>query len=373
VVLGTLSVLRSNALGTGRSVLSALAGTAVGIVIGAAILIPVGSHDTVLWGVLPVAVLIAAYAPQVISFAAGQAAFTVVIVVLFNIIQPAGWKVGILRIEDVAVGFAISLGVGLVFWPRGAAAVLRENLAAAYSRSADYVAAMVEQLTGVDGGGDPDRAGAAAAAAVHRLDDSFTQYLREGSAKRVDPERAARLVAGASRVLRAGRSMADLQEMALSQHEAAAGPAGQQRVTPGRPGVPDPAGQGPPTHEPAIPGSATQELEGQQPPGGQLLNGRKPCAEKLGEEALTLRAWYVTLGDSVVNGTAVPPPQRRHPAERSRLLQCTRQAIVTGQPAAARDALLVLWTGEHLDMLWRLEKHLGRPEEADDTATALEV
>ena len=40
VVLGTLSVLRSNALGTGRSVLSALAGTAVGIVIGAAILLP---------------------------------------------------------------------------------------------------------------------------------------------------------------------------------------------------------------------------------------------------------------------------------------------------------------------------------------------
>ena len=40
VVLGTLSVLRSNALGTGRSVISALAGTAVGIVIGAAILIP---------------------------------------------------------------------------------------------------------------------------------------------------------------------------------------------------------------------------------------------------------------------------------------------------------------------------------------------
>ena len=38
VVLGTLSVLRSNALGTGWSVLSALAGTAVGIVIGAAIL-----------------------------------------------------------------------------------------------------------------------------------------------------------------------------------------------------------------------------------------------------------------------------------------------------------------------------------------------
>jgi uncharacterized membrane protein YccC len=37
VVLGTLSVLRSNALGTGWSILSALGGTAVGIVLGAAL------------------------------------------------------------------------------------------------------------------------------------------------------------------------------------------------------------------------------------------------------------------------------------------------------------------------------------------------
>ncbi len=112
VVLGTLSVLRSNALGTGWSVISALAGTAVGIVIGAAILIPLNGHDIVLWGILPVAVLLGGYAPRVISFAAGQAAFTVVVLVLFNIIQPTGWKVGILRIEDVAVGFADQPGGG---------------------------------------------------------------------------------------------------------------------------------------------------------------------------------------------------------------------------------------------------------------------
>src|ERR1019366_4571802 len=61
VVLGTLSVLRSNALGTGRSIVSALAGTAAGIVVGAAILLALGGSDPVLWGVLPVAVLVAAY------------------------------------------------------------------------------------------------------------------------------------------------------------------------------------------------------------------------------------------------------------------------------------------------------------------------
>jgi uncharacterized membrane protein YccC len=75
IVLGTLSVLRSNALSTGWSILSALAGTAVGILVGAALIIAIGTHEVVLWCVLPLAILLAAYAPRAISFAAGQAGF----------------------------------------------------------------------------------------------------------------------------------------------------------------------------------------------------------------------------------------------------------------------------------------------------------
>jgi uncharacterized membrane protein YccC len=351
VVLGTLSVLRSNALGTGWSVLSALAGTAVGILIGAAILIPVGGHDTVLWGVLPVAVLVGGYAPRVISFAAGQAAFTVVVLVLFNIIQPAGWMVGIIRIEDVAVGFAISLGVGLVFWPRGAAALLRQNLAAAYSRTADYVAAMVEQLGGLDGGGDPGRAGAAAGAAMHRLDDSLREFLAERSAQQVDPERVTRLVGGAAKVLRTGQSLAALNAVA-----AGSGAAGQ----PGHPHL----GSQPGHRIPLTLAAADPPAAGS--PAGQ----RKPCAERLDQDVLKLRAWYVTLGDSIVNRTALPPPERREQVARSGMLQCTRQAIGSGQPTVARNALLMLWASEHLDMLWRLEARLGRTRDTDEAAAA---
>ena len=347
VVLGTLSVLRSNALGTGRSVISALAGTAVGIVIGAAILIPLKGDDTVLWAILPVAVLLGAYAPRVISFAAGQAAFTVVVLVLFNIIQPTGWKVGILRIEDVAVGFAISLGVGLVFWPRGAAALLRQNLAAAYSRTSDYVAAMVEQLSGLDGGANPDRAELAATTAVHRLDDSFTQYLAERSAQQVDPERVSRMVGGVAKVLRAGQSLAALN--ALADGPPVLGQA------------PDQNGDQPPdltrTQLPVTPADAAE-------------NGRKPCADNLEQNVLALRAWFVTLGDSLVNGTAVPPPEHRDPAARKRMLHCTRMAISDGSPAVARNALLVLWASEHLDMLWRLEERLGRTQDPAPEAAA---
>ena len=81
-------------------------------------MLAVGSDEALLWVVLPVVVLLAGYGPAV-SFAAGQAAFTVTVVVLFNLIQPAGWRVGLIRIEDVAVGVGVGVLVGVLFWPRG--------------------------------------------------------------------------------------------------------------------------------------------------------------------------------------------------------------------------------------------------------------
>ena len=49
----------------------------------------------------------------------GQAGFTVTLVILFNIIAPAGWRVGLLRVEDVALGCAVSLVVGCCSGPVG--------------------------------------------------------------------------------------------------------------------------------------------------------------------------------------------------------------------------------------------------------------
>jgi hypothetical protein len=306
VVLGTLSVLRSNALSTGWSVLSALAGTAVGIVLGAALVIAIGTHEHVLWAVLPVAVLLAAYAPRAISFAAGQAAFTVVLFVLFNLIQPVGWTVGLVRIEDVAIGFAISLGVGLLFWPRGAATLLRENLASAYGRSADYLVATVRLIIAGGDQGGSSGAAQAAAAAVHQLDDAFRQYLAERSAERMNPESLGALVAGAARVRRAAQSLSALGRM--TDREA----------------------------------------------------GLKPCGENLDGEIHALRSWYVTLGDSFIHSTAIPPPHVRDAQGRRRLLGCVRTVVAEGAGAKVRSALVLLWASQHLDDLWRLESHLGR-------------
>jgi uncharacterized membrane protein YccC len=306
VVLGTLSVLRSNALSTGWSVLSALFGTAVGILVGAALVIAIGTHENVLWAVLPVAILLAAYAPRAISFAAGQAGFTVVLFVLFNIIQPVGWTVGLVRIEDVAIGFAISLGVGLLFWPRGAATVLRGSLAAAYGRSADYVVETAGRI--IAGGGQSGSSGTAeaAAAAVHQLDDVFRQTLAERSAGRGDLESVGALVAGAARVRRAAQSLSALG-----------------RMTDGD-------------------ASLTE------------------CGQNLDGEIHSLRSWYITLGDSLIHSTAIPPPHIRDSRGRRRLLDCVRAAVAGGDRTKVRSALVLLWANQHLDNLWRLESHLGR-------------
>jgi len=266
----------------------------------------------VLWGVLPVAILLAAYAPRAISFAAGQAGFTVVLFVLFNIIQPVGWRVGVVRVEDIAIGFAISLGVGLLFWPRGAGALLRGDLAAAYARAADYAVATTRHL--IEGGApyDADRAARAADAAVHRLDDAFRQYLAERSATTINVEGVAAFVGGASRVRRAAQSLASLGLMADTK----------------------------------------TRLE--------------RCGENLDRELHALQSWYVALGYAIVNERPIPPPHIRDAEGRSRLLACVRDAAQGRQKETVHGALLLLWASQHLDNLWRLEGYLG-----ERAATAL--
>ncbi len=81
VVLGALSVLRSNALNTGQDAVRAILGTVAGFIVGAALIVGIGTNTTLLWFLLPLAVFLAGVAPAVISFAGGQAAFTLTLVI----------------------------------------------------------------------------------------------------------------------------------------------------------------------------------------------------------------------------------------------------------------------------------------------------
>ena len=76
VALGTLSVLRSNALATGQSAVAAAVGTAIGFAVSSAALAVIGLHAGGLWVVLVLAIFLSGYLPQAGGFIAGQAAFT---------------------------------------------------------------------------------------------------------------------------------------------------------------------------------------------------------------------------------------------------------------------------------------------------------
>ena len=95
-------MLRSSALNTGQNIVRAVLGTTIGLVIGGGIVALVGTNTALLWVLLPFAVLFAGLAPATISFAAGQAAFTLTLMILFNLLAPAGWQIGLVRIEDIA-------------------------------------------------------------------------------------------------------------------------------------------------------------------------------------------------------------------------------------------------------------------------------
>jgi len=214
VVLGTISVLRSSALATGTTVVEAITGTAIGIVVGGLLVWAIGAHTWLLWTAFPIAVLLGAYSPRAISFAAGQAAFTVVIVILFNLLNPVGWSVGLVRIEDVAVGCAISLVVGFLFWPRGAADVLRQSIGAAYETAATYLDQTIATMLGVREGKPLEPLAVDASEAALRLDETVREYLAENSSARRDLDALARLVGGATRVRRSARLMHDASGIA---------------------------------------------------------------------------------------------------------------------------------------------------------------
>ncbi len=169
VVLGTLSVLRSNAFATGKTAIMAAVGTTGGFAISAVLLALVGFDHDALWIIVVLGFFLSAYTPQVVGFVVGQVCFTIAIVAMFNLIEPQGWQTGLVRVENIVIGSAVSAVVAFLFWPSRASVGLRKNVAALYR---DLARALV------DGIRKPETL-----APVHpaelRAHASYVQYLAE--------------------------------------------------------------------------------------------------------------------------------------------------------------------------------------------------
>jgi uncharacterized membrane protein YccC len=312
VGLAAISVLRSNALSTGATVLRALAGTVAGFAIGGAIVAGLGTGHALLWSLLPIIILVAALAPAVISFIAGQAAFTVFTIVLFNIIAPQGWRVGVLRIEDIALGCGASLVAGFLFWPRGAAAALGRAYSDAYRTSDDYLRQSIAHLTGRRD--DAPDAGVAATAAGNRLDDALRQYLAEQGSKQVPLQSITALANGASRLRFAGTAIAELQQTAPDRRVAVA------------------------------------------------ADGLQPALAVLDRRAERVTDWYAALADGFTGrALTLPPPD----SDRSEsFLDVVLPAVDRcGDSDRATRAEQLLWSGQYLGDVDRLRGDLIAPAE----------
>jgi uncharacterized membrane protein YccC len=316
VAFGTLSVLRSNALSTGQNIVRALAGTTVGLVAGGVLVYLIGTNTDVLWALLPIAVLLAGLAPAAISFAAGQAGFTLTLLILFNLLVPAGWKIGLVRVEDVALGGAVSLGVGLLFWPRGAAAALGRTLAQAYVDSARYLADAVAYGVGrCDPSGPqappPRRQALEAAGASRRLDDTFRGYLSERGSKPAPLAEITGLVTGVTGVRLAADAVLDL-------------------------------------------------WDGDGARGGDRSSARR----ELMDAAANVTGWYDHFAASLIGREDVPDPLASDRVADGRLVDAVRRDLRDSDGHATATGVRVIWTGDHLDAVRRLQEMLVEPARA---------
>jgi uncharacterized membrane protein YccC len=328
VVLGTLSVLRSNALNTGQNALRGVIGTAVGVVVGAGLLFLIGTNSTVLWILLPIAILVAGVAPTAISFAAGQAGFTVTLVLLFNIVAATGWRVGLYRIEDIALGCAVSLLVGLLFWPRGASAALRQALAEAYTDSADYLEATVAFGLGrceksPVAPPQPTTQALKAAAASRRLDDTFRTYLAERGGKRLPLSAVTASVTGVAGVRLVGDAILDL----WMNHSVAAD------------------------------------------------GDRAAARRELGSSTKLLSDWYRDLARQLVGQHPLPEPLRGDSIAAGQLVDAVRRDLSDESGRATSTAVRMIWTGDYLDAVRRLQPQIVGPVNllGDDVASRRRV
>jgi uncharacterized membrane protein YccC len=314
VALGVLSVLRSSAVNTGRTGVRAVAGTVAGVIIASLLLWIVGAHTVVLWILLPIAVLVAAVAPVIGSFIAGQAAFTLVVVILFNIIQPTGWSVGLVRIQDVAIGCGVALLVGLLFWPRGAARLLGVNLCRAYATSADYLQAGIQRIMNPDRVVDISSTEIASREAGRVLDDAFRDYLVDRGAKEVRTTDLVTLMAGAVEVRQAADSIANLPRLSMSGETFDLG------------------------HHPSV-RLAGDEL-------------RLACDD--------VRRWYLGVREALGGHRTDIPPQPRHPELLGALATALDDVRSTRASGAALVMMRLLWACEDLEDLRRLEPIVAR-------------
>ncbi len=244
--------------------------------------------------------------------AAGQAAFTLTLLVLFNLLVPVGWKIGLVRVEDVAIGGTVSLAGGLLLWPRGAAAALGQALSQAYLQSAAYLAGAVAYGVGrCDASGPspepPVDQARQAAAASRRLEDTFRGYLAERGSKPIPLAQVTSLVTSVAGVRLAADALLDLWD------------------------------------------------------GDARSGDRAAVRHELLSATTNLTGWYRHFAASLAGEEAVPDPLIANQVADGRLVDAVARDLRDTDGRATATGVKVIWTGDHLDAVRSLQETLIDP------------
>ena len=104
------------------------------------------------------------------------------VLIIFNLIVPTGWSVGLIRVEDVVVGAWSGIAVSVLLWPRGARRRCPRRSTTPVAVGAKFLTAAVLRVTRGASEDATDRVIALShdgLEASRMVDDAVRQYLSE--------------------------------------------------------------------------------------------------------------------------------------------------------------------------------------------------
>ena len=146
VLLAILTLLRTSAAQTRTASWPILGGTVIGAVLAGGLLLLV-AEDRVYAIVLPLLMFVGFTLGPIAGQLWGQAAFTLVVAVIFAQLAPENWHLAEARIIDVTIGLGIGVLTGLLAWPRGGTGEMHRATGRFLGDCADVVHDTVSSLT----------------------------------------------------------------------------------------------------------------------------------------------------------------------------------------------------------------------------------
>jgi len=143
VVLGTLSVLRMDLLGTGRTAWKVIVGQLLGFLGGLIVIQMVSGHPALPWILLPVLAGLQGYLANNSPMILQQAGFTMLLVNMVMLSAPRS-DIAALRLEDVALGVGVAVVISLLVFPRGLVPRVEQSLRRAVDDAGAYLVATMD-------------------------------------------------------------------------------------------------------------------------------------------------------------------------------------------------------------------------------------